>query len=280
MYRFFNITKDTEINERRPNRNEGLDATIKVSKQFVNAQPYNTRILLTVDTASILSVVNAAPTSSWSASLNLYTANPVNLAYTEVVEFWPAAVLSADEQVYNNQPLSWQMGLGRSTFLPDVTEGATWVSNGLCPWVTSSFGNITSSYATYAGGGNWYGNKWSISKTLDYLTTDLSVDIRTVVNSWTSSYDWHGILIKRSDAQEQDDNQYGTLSWFSTDTHTIYLPRVIISWDSSEYATGSNSVISYNVAPVLHIKNFHPSYPIDTFVKMNLGVRPKYHQII
>jgi len=70
-------------------------------------------------------------------------------------------------------------------------------------------------------------------------STDIYMDVTDAIQLWLSgsggqTIDNNGFLIKFSDADEESADT-GVISFFSRDTHTIYVPRLIMLFDDSEY---------------------------------------------
>ena len=50
----------------------------------------------------------------------------------------------------------------------------------------------------------------------------------------------HGFVIKHTNVNEQNTTkQFGSVKFFSRDTHTIYVPRLEVGFDDSSFDTGN-----------------------------------------
>jgi len=166
----------------------------------------NSRILIKFDTASFDS---KAYQSASVVYLNLFTsiARKVPTEYT--LEAYPISG-------------SWEMGVGNFTD-KSTTRGATWTRN-------------TSETNWSASGGDSTGSM--ASQDFNFVPTDVRMDVTDIFLEWSSgSYPNQGFLIKRPTAQENDNISYGSLSFYSLDTHTVYVPTLEIAYDDHIYDT-------------------------------------------
>ena len=77
---------------------------------------------------------------------------------------------------------------------------------------------------------------------------------------------------------ESSSTRFGNLKFFSTDTHTIYPPKLEVMWDDSSFSTGSLSPLSSTDLERLKIyfKNIRDEYKEDSIVKFRLVGRELY----
>ena len=177
---------------------------------------------------------------------------------------------------------SWEMGKG-TRFDNIETAGVTWnyregdsslrwvdvVNNGIPVF----FGTSTGSFA--GRGGVWYSDL-SSTQTFSYKTRDINVNITSIVQSWLSgSIDNDGLIVKHTNAVEEDTNDYGILKFFSKETNTIHQPKVRIGWDDVSFTTGSlTELTSENIK--VGIKNFKKEYKVNTTPKLRVVGRDLY----
>ena len=121
------------------------------------------------------------------------------------------------------------------------------------------------------------------------------MDVTDIVNNWiysSSAYPNEGFMIKRSGSlgnlstgsgapAEGNTTHLGNYSFFSRDTHTIYVPKLEVAWDDSSWsdaATGSLSALSStNLESIkLYVKNLRPEYKENTKVKIRVVGRERY----
>jgi len=153
------------------------------------------------------------------------------------------------------------------------------------------------------GGAWWTGSidaqyEVSSSTTLTKATQDVRIDITDLVSNHiysASSYPNRGLLVKReslltgsrdfsfnpgSDTtkDESSSTRLGNLKFFSTETHTIYPPKLEVVWDDSSWSTGSLSALSSTDLERLKVyfKNLRPEYKEDSKVKFRIVGRELY----
>ncbi len=130
---------------------------------------------------------------------------------------------------------------------------------------------------------------FACQQTFDYQTSDVYMNVTTIVQAWLSdTIPNYGLILLHSG--ETDNIDYGMLRFFSKETNTIYSPKLDIVWDSSTYSTGSGTS-SYNpqtnsgsidevalVDSVVTIKNMADEYKAGSMIKLNVFARPRYPQ--
>ena len=77
---------------------------------------------------------------------------------------------------------------------------------------------------------------------------------------------------------ESSSTRLGNLKFFSTDTHTIYPPKLEVEWDDSNWNTGSLSALSSTDLERLKVyfKNLRTEYKEGSIVKFRLVGRELY----
>lgn len=266
LYSIFS-TKDTTIYQNKRYLNAGIDEILEISKVREGFSLFNTRILLHYDITEISkSVALGNIPGDAQFYLKLYADN--------------FEQLSADYTL-NVHPVSqaWDQGLGFYYKEPTTTIGASWVYRTESqPWATASFvaGTTGSWIGTFPpGGATWYTSSYG-TETFDTYTRDVTIEVSDIVWEWISgSLPNNGFIIKRTDAEEKDDDSLERLQFFSKETHTIYSPLLMISYDDSSYSTGSLApLVSENIN--LYIKNLQKEYKEGSLVKLRVYGRPKY----
>ena len=161
---------------------------------------------------------------------------------------------------------SWDEGTGRFKNNPSSSNGVTWDlrtdtgSSARAIWATSSFAsNSTGSSCDFmiSGGGTWWTGTNYVAETsfsnADNL--DLNVNVTRLIQFFSASYyqgatyptgiENEGFLLKKPEPTECDASaSFGELQYFSSDSHTIYSPKLTFKWDDSTYTTGSNTVLT------------------------------------
>jgi hypothetical protein len=263
-------TKDTTIYEQYAERNTGLDAMLEINKTVINTGSYNSRILLNFDYPTI------------SASIVSLGYNPNLFRYNLKMYVAEANEIPADYSLYC-YPVSgsWNMGVGRFGNVPETTDGVSWTyrntSDDLSTaWKTGSYGtNVTASWTTVKGGGTWYTSSVA-SQSYSYTTSDLDMDITTIVRGIQSgSFAFNGLILKKSDTDEASSTTFTSLKFFSKDTHTIYLPVIEAKYDDS---------INTNTLPLIDVTqdislisvNLRSNYSENSTPLIRLSARYKY----
>lgn len=240
MIKFIKAEKDSTIDEIYPLSNYGLNNVLFLRKERrdVNLN-YNTRMLIKFNLNEIQKLLNSGKLTSPRYYLNLYSVYSYDIDFDTDIEIYPVSG-------------SWENGTGINTgnvYLQEE-EGVSWkfrnnINESNLSWSFNNLEqNVTYSYETNMGGGNWYDNLRS-THSISYYNNDV-LDIRTdvtdIVNEWlTGSIENDGFIIKRSKEQESDYKNYKELGFFSKDSTTIYYPKLEVIEDDSTYATGSNN---------------------------------------
>jgi hypothetical protein len=119
------------------------------------------------------------------------------------------------------------------------------------------------------------------SESFSYRTTDLNIDVTDSVKIWMSGSGGatipnYGFLLQLSDADEANDNVQGYISYFSRDTHTIYVPRLTMYWDNSTFTTGS--LASVDLESFVIYTKVKPAYKDTEITKLRIYSRDKFPQ--
>lgn len=267
IYKIF-PQKDSTIYEHlyRTTQNTGYDEILELNKVLINNTGSNSRILIKFFDSDIDSVFSLIGSSTWSASLDLFSTEHENLVPDQDII---VAALSG----------SWVNGTGKFLNVPITTNGVSWLYRDdiETSWLTSSFSvGSTGSWGRTSGGGNWYtasiaSQSFSYNKVLD-----LSVDVTSIVDLWNSSSLVNdGFILKRTDSDEQSTNNLGNLQFYSTDTHTIYSPSLTFKWDDSVYLTGSLTVVADSDI-VVKPENLRREYKVGEIPKVKFFVRDRF----
>jgi hypothetical protein len=250
----FYPTKDSTIYEQYPSKNTGLDAILEINKLTVNSSSYNSRVLLNFDYTAI------------SSSIVGLGYNPNAFNYNLRMFVAEANEIPTDYSLYCYPTSgSWDMGVGRYGNSPETTTGVSWTYRKSADdltsrWETGSFGaNITGSSLSNKGGGVWYSN-FVASQSFSYNTSDIDMDITNIVRGiQSSSFNFTGLIIKKSDTDEGSTSLFTSLKFFSKDTHTVYLPIIEAKFNDS-VTTGSLQLINTNEDINVLTINLKPSY--------------------
>lgn len=279
MYKILYCEKDTTLYSQFPTKNVGTDEILELGKKTVGSpslenddtvyygSTYNSRILIKFDLTDVSRSISLGKIDSTSTqyylTLTATTATELPISYT--IYAYPVSG-------------SWANGTGFYNSSPSIVNGTSWYykTSQLVAdtWRTSSF-NPTST-GSLSGGGNWFTSSIA-SQRFNYESPDLRMNVTNVVNSWiTGSIVNEGFILKLSDTSESDSTVFGNVQFFSTDSHTIYLPKLEIYWNSTDLSgTGSFSEIDSDDF-VLNTKNLRESYSTQEKPKVRLGVRNRF----
>lgn len=282
MFRIFYAEKDTTLNEAYPTYNAGLDEIIEIGKRLDNdgATLLKTRGLVKFDMTEI------------SASLALYNKTVNDCKFMLQLYTSHAKNLPAEYSIYSKLAAQdWINGTGNVSSY--TTDGASW--NGPfsgSAWISSSQGQQIGTSTLYVSGsgtgGSWMFQSGSgsaagliTSESFSYRTTDINIDVTNSVKIWMSgsggaSIPNYGFLLQLSDADEANDNVQGYISYFSRDTHTIYVPRLTAYWDNSTFTTGSLS--SVDLESYIIYSKVKPAYKDTEIIKLRIYARDKFPQ--
>ena len=281
MYKTLYPLKDTTLYSQFANQNTGVDQILELSKQVIASpslegddtvyydQTYNSRILIAFDLTSVSqSIVSGKIGSNAEYFLNLRATEANNLSISYGVFAYPVSA-------------SWNSGTGYYNNSPKVTNGVSWryrdskLEGTL--WATESYNaNSTGSFGSIPHGSTWYTSSFA-SQSFNYDEPDIRMNVTEIVRLWLSgSIQNNGFVIKLSDSLEQDSSVFGSIKFFSMDTHTIYIPRLEIYWDDTDLSgIGSISEIGSDDF-VFHAKNLRNSYSDVEQPKIRFHVRPRF----
>ena len=238
IYRIYG-QKDTTIYEpsTRVQQNTGVDEILEVTKFYDELTEENfegnSRVLIKFD---ITSISESVASGDISGSIKYY----LNLISTEQNEVQSEYEL----QVYQVSQ-SWSEGIGQFYDNPITKYGTSWqYRTNDDKWTTGSFTSGTiGTNASQSGGGTWFtasANNTTYSQTFNKSTNDLKVEVTEYVSDWiTGSRTNDGFIVKRTDSQETGSVRHGSSKFFSSETHTIYVPTLEVRWVDSSFVTGS-----------------------------------------
>jgi len=213
---------------------------------------------------------------------------------------------AGSEELLRNQNLfaymvsgsSWTEGNGKLDHNPVTTDGVSYQyrnQDSKTPWVTGSVLTDGGAWWTGSQGGQY---KVSSSFAMTKSTQDVRIDVSDLVKNHiysSSLFPNQGLIIKReslytgssdfsynpgSDTtkDESSSTRLGNLKFFSTDTHTIYPPKLEVMWNDSSWSTGSLSALSSTDLENLKVyfKNLRTEYKEGSIVKLRVVGRELY----
>jgi hypothetical protein len=274
VYKIF-PSQDTTLYSGTPNKNTGLDEILEVSVTPTSPSEYAeaNRFLIQFYSNEITDIVNNKISGkSWDAYLRCFIANIQGLNLDTIIFTYPVSQ-------------SWNMGIGKYSYIPEVTEGSSWkwrnYENGT-QWFTSSTfsANTTGSYnsGSSIGGGTWYTN-YSASQTFDYFSNkDLFLNVKNIVAAWySSSIPNNGFIVKQQNEFSTGSLYETNIKYFSRDTHTIYPPCLEFRWRDYTWNTGSSTITILNTTPATITLNENPGiFYSESINRFRVNCRPEY----
>lgn len=290
MFRIFYAEKDATLYESVPTLNTGIDEILEVGKRInTSGDAYvRSRSLIKFDTTEITDTLSkySANLDSCKFILQLYTSHAKTLSSEYTVE----AKIAYD---------SWVNGTGFENSSPSVTDGVSWqYPNSGSSWTTD--GTVVNSLkVTGSLGGSWIYQSASAAydvtrynqsfytqpgleeqESFSYRPTDINMDVTDAVKLWISgsggtTISNNGFLLKFSDADEASGDTTGYVRFFSRETHTIYVPRLVMYWDDSAYSSTLDAV---DLESNIIYSKIKKSYKDTEITRIRFYGRDKYPQ--
>ena len=300
MFRIFYAESDATLYEHKPDSNTGLDEILEIGKRIHTdgATSKKSRSIVKFDMSEITDTLSKYSTdlSSCKFMLQLFTTRATNLpaAYTIDAKILGqpftngTGFLGSNPAVKNGvrwaQPhASWSL---------DSQQGNLWISSSQEIRVNSS-----SLYVSGSGtGGSWLYQSGSgifnsstfnqsffhqsglqEKESFNLRSTDVYMDVTDAIQLWLSgsggrTIDNNGFLIKFSDTDEESADT-GVISFFSRDTHTIYVPRLIMLFDNSEY---DNTLTQIDLDSYIISTKTKAEYKDTEITKIRIRARNKF----
>ena len=265
-------------------QNFGKDQILEIKKVFYNLSfDYPTRALIQFDSKDLTEI-------SKSVSDGVIT-NPKY--YLRLYEAEGNKEMSADYTLAAF-PLSqsWDEGTGEFGDNPKVTNGCSWKNrinqpnSDAVPWSTSALSGIVNN-----PGGKYISSSGNFAtQSFSHESPDINMDVTRIVKNWitgstSDSYNSnYGFLLRYSGSQELESGSKfrGELKFFSTQTNTIYSPKLEVRWDDSNESTGSTEYssldISGNSDNFLYMIGLRDKYRENEKVKFRVGSRKQFVQ--
>ena len=293
--------KDTTLYS-HPDRslmNAGYDEIIEIVKEKGTSDQYHhpSRILIKFKNEDIKEVHDLIGSEKFNSTtiattssvlLQLTEANTKNLVSTHNINAYAVSQ-------------SWTEGTGKYLNLPTGSNGASWTyrddSITATPWTgsgtdTNWFGSgggtgSISQSVLEQGGGTWYTGSgfYATQQFLDGDELDTNLEVKEIVQKHSASlyggeeypngiYNY-GFLLKMPDSVEHDvSSSFGEIQYFSSNTHTIYPPKLLFKWDDSEHVHQESSKTSGELSVSLYRNR--KEYNQNDVAIFRLNVRDKY----
>lgn len=257
----------------RININTGRDEILELveEKSTTGEIYYTSRILMKFANLDIKDVIEnklsgvakEVTPNNLEISLNLYSTEHKQLANSHIIEVFPLSQ-SFMEGTHRYEPKPSSTATGSF----QATNGATWIHRTeltSSTWPTNGFNSqATGSYTLQEGGGVWYKGVTFRGENSFFENDilDTNIDVTSIIQKFSSSYYTgdtypdaiinNGFIIKKPSDVEEDSFNYGGLSYFSTNTHTIYPPKLTFKWDDSSYSHSGTTLTSGDIFLSLH----------------------------
>jgi hypothetical protein len=130
------------------------------------------------------------------------------------------------------------------------------------------------------GGGTWYTSSFSSGKhykqSFTKYTDNLNVEITDYVSEWLNGTRVNnGLILKKDNSDECSSTKFGSIKFFSSDTHTIYPPTLEVRWDDSSWNTGSLEPLTSEDI-ILYVKSLQTEYKESSKGKIRVYGRDRY----
>ena len=296
--------KDTTLYS-HPDRsvmNTGQDEILEIVKEPGNTDQYNhpSRILIQFKNEDIKDAHNLigseifnddSLTITSSVTLQLTVADAKNLTTTHNINTYAVSQ-------------SWTEGTGKYLNLPTGSDGASWEyrdnSTIATEWTgsgtdtnwfgTNTFGtgSISSSILTQ-GGGTWYTGS-EFAATQQFLVgepLDTMLEVKNIIKKYSQSlYNGesiptgisnYGFLLKMADSVEAAaSSSFGEIQYFSSNTHTIYPPKLVFKWDDSVQKLPEQVNSAKSGSMFVSLYNNQKEYNQNDETIFRIHVRDKY----
>lgn len=278
MFKIFYPEKDASLFESLPTLNSGLDEILSIGNYPTNLglSLARSRSVVKFDINEIQNALTkySASISDCKFLLKLYTSHAKSLPSNYTIESkllygsWENGTGFENSTPYRTDGISWQY----------PKSGSAWIASGSLSGSINVTGSFGGSYVYDQNSQFYLSQSINIEPTqsFTYRTADIELDVTGQIR-FLSEYDIvdnNGFLIKLDDVTENS-NQISVIKFFSRETHTIYVPKLIMLWDNSE-STGSLEQISlesFTVYPKMkHI------YKDTEIAKIRFYARDKYPQ--
>ena len=293
-YYFIFPEKDNTIYSHpdRSSMNAGHDEILEIVKERGSTDNllYPSRTLIQFKNDDLQSVISTTiGHSNFQASASI-----VNLKLTSTDAQNVASTINLKVHAISQ---SWDEGTGRYSNLPTSSNGCSWKFKNNTTiaheWRTSSFGvGSTGSISSLLtqGGGSWYTSS-GYTSTQQFLvgeSLDTNFDVTDIIKKWSASlfvsqtYPTgivnNGFIIKKPESIENNTtHSFGELQYFSTDTHTIYPPKLCFKWDDSSFPdTYTSSIKSTTDNLQINLFKNREEYNQNDIATFRLHVRDKY----
>ena len=287
----------------RKTMNAGADELLELVKEPGSSDEFHhpSRILIKFKNEEITNAISLMGegtfTSSLSSAVNLQLtlAEANNIVANHIINAYAVSQ-------------SWDEGTGKYLNLPSASNGTSWFFRDNSTFATSWTGSGTATnwfgsaatahgYGTGSidstlltqGGGTWYtgSNFLGTQQFLKGDDLDTNIDVKEIIHRWSASISVgqtfpdgivnNGFLIKTLDSIEANHTaSFGELQYFSSDTHTIYPPKLCFKWDDS-VQTPAQQILAKQGGPLsVLLYGNKKEYNQNEIARFQIHVREKY----
>ena len=267
--------KSATLQSRYPRRNSGLDEVMWLEQEASssNATAHVTRMVLSFDVnydELHYKGINL-DSSTYTASLKLFNTN--GGGNHDNVKTLSCAVLNKVAQ--NGE---WNAGKGRVADYTTTEKDASWTNRYGTQATWSTAAGVTSPGGAILAGSPIANTNYDSTKDLVFTVTDATLlwtnaDIANANNGF--------LIYQFEDTDTNIDQEQSKYEFFSSNTHTIYQPRLELGFDDSSYATSSTQLpiglTTHNLDEYYaYLKSNNGSYKHGTIASFDINIRPKY----
>lgn len=253
MKQFIKSTKDATIYTDYKNQNTGIDQILSVFKTRVGGVNVFSRALIEFDLTEVSSSIASGQITNPKFTLKMSTT-----ALEQIPSSFDINILPLSS--------SWECGLGKRPNSPQTTDG-----------VSYNWRDFVGGLAWSTLGGDYYTDNTS-SFSFDTQTLDVNADVTNIVNAWIDgTIPNNGFIVKLPDSIEADNLYNSYINFFSSETNTIYRPKLQVEWDDTTISTGSLNLIDREDL-FLTISNLKKEYKVDHIYKFRIKARELFPQ--
>ena len=228
---------------------------------------------------NLASIINASSSlTNITASYNTSSATPASTLLLSGSSTGINVTITTSSINGNNQSV-FTSSIGNFS-----VQGAT--STTTTPFAAGTSGSLIASGIT-EGGGEWYiGNGFTATQQfLNGDSLDVNLDVTSIVQKHSASLFGgqtyptgifnNGFIIKQPEIIEKNtSSSFGEMQYFSTDTHTIYPPKLTFKWDDSSYSHSGTTLTSGDIFLALY--NNKEEFQRKSKQRFRLTTRKRY----
>jgi hypothetical protein len=280
MFRIFYAEKDTTLYEAFPDYNTGLDEILEIGKRLDTDGNtlLKSRSIIKFDMTEISQSLSTygKTVNDCKFILQLYTSHAKNLPSDYSIH----AKLVGQNWINGTGNLS-ELTIDGATWSGSAS-GSNWISGSQQQQIGSSNLYVSGSgsganYMYYSGSGNTL--SLIASESFSYRTTDINMNVTDSLKIWLSGSNSntipnYGFLLQFADSDELSTAVSGFVRFFSRETHTIYVPKLTMYFDTGSFITGS--LTSANLDSYIVYTQIKPQYKDTEIAKIRIYARDKF----